>query len=295
MDEVLCGVYKVTSPVGKVYVGSSKNIARRFEDYKKLSCSKQIKLYNSLKKYGSKTHEFDILELCEDVNLYTRERYWQEYYNVLDRSEGLNCKYVQTDESRVVYSDETRDKVIKSLKAYNSALIDYKYQYDTDGNLVRVWKNWSEIREFSNYTASYIRYCIKGKFLTAYGFLWANEVTTYSTDVLEMAKLTKSDKLKGHTFNRGRKLSPEHIERLRITSTGKKHNKESKDKISSSKFLPVEQYTLEGKYIATYKSAKEAAESLGIGAQGISSCRTGRYCSYKGYIWKYQKTEINEK
>lgn len=44
----MIGIYKITSPSGKVYIGQSVNIERRFLDYKKSLKNTQIKLYNSI-------------------------------------------------------------------------------------------------------------------------------------------------------------------------------------------------------------------------------------------------------
>ena len=49
------------------------------------------------------------------------------------------------------------------------------------------------------------------------------------------------------------------------------------------------QYTLDGKLIAIYKSASEAARRLGIGFSGITSVARGntKLKTYKGFIWRY--------
>jgi len=39
----LAGVYKITNPNGRVYIGSSVNIHKRFNEYKKLRCVSQKK------------------------------------------------------------------------------------------------------------------------------------------------------------------------------------------------------------------------------------------------------------
>ena len=44
------GIYKITSPSNKIYIGKSNNINRRFKEYIKLRCKQQPKLYNSFKK-----------------------------------------------------------------------------------------------------------------------------------------------------------------------------------------------------------------------------------------------------
>ena len=50
---------------------------------------------------------------------------------------------------------------------------------------------------------------------------------------------------------------------------------------------PVNQYTLDGIYIATYKSIKEASRTTGTDQTGIVDCCKGRLKTSGGYIWKY--------
>ena len=67
--EIICGIYKITSPTGRVYIGESKDILKRWASYEKLNCEVQPKLHRSLIKYGVDEHTFEILELCEFENL----------------------------------------------------------------------------------------------------------------------------------------------------------------------------------------------------------------------------------
>jgi group I intron endonuclease len=108
------GIYKITSPSGKVYVGQSNDIGNRFSKYKGLHCYKQRKLYNSLKKYGVENHIFEIIEECAFEELNVRERYWQEFYDVLNPNKGLNLKLTQTDILPYIHSEETKAKMSKS-------------------------------------------------------------------------------------------------------------------------------------------------------------------------------------
>ena len=48
----MIGIYKITSPNNKVYIGQSVDIEKRLKRYKNLNCKKQSKIYNSLNKYG---------------------------------------------------------------------------------------------------------------------------------------------------------------------------------------------------------------------------------------------------
>jgi group I intron endonuclease len=88
---IIIGVYKITNPNGRIYVGQSNNINRRWNSYRRLNCKGQTSLYNSLLKYGIKNHIFEILEKCTVEQLNEREIYWGEYYNVLS-SHHLNNK-----------------------------------------------------------------------------------------------------------------------------------------------------------------------------------------------------------
>ena len=88
------GIYKVTSPSGKTYIGQSVDIERRFKHYANLNNIKgQIKVYHSMKKYGYENHTFEMIEECTLDELDSREIYWISYYqsNIigLNISEGL--------------------------------------------------------------------------------------------------------------------------------------------------------------------------------------------------------------
>ena len=72
----MIGIYKIQSPVGKIYIGQSTDIKKRWEYYKRLACKKQPKLYNSLNKYGSDNHIFEVIEECNIDQLDEREIYW---------------------------------------------------------------------------------------------------------------------------------------------------------------------------------------------------------------------------
>ncbi len=109
------GIYKITSPSGKIYIGQSVNINKRFKEYNKIyNCKSQIKLYNSLIKYGFDAHTFDIIEECSIEQLNERERYWQDYYDVLNN--GLNCKLTQIKDKSGKLSKETCNKKSLSMK-----------------------------------------------------------------------------------------------------------------------------------------------------------------------------------
>ena len=108
------GIYKITSPSGRVYIGQSINIERRFRYYKGVACKEQIKIYNSLLKYGVDAHIFEVLELCETEQLNNRERHYQDLYNSV--ANGLNLLYVKSEHFNGGHSEESKKKISDSLK-----------------------------------------------------------------------------------------------------------------------------------------------------------------------------------
>lgn len=115
----MIGIYKITSPSGRIYIGQSNNIEKRFKEYKKLYNKQQPRLYSSLYKYGYDNHIFEIIEKCEESELNIKERFWQDYYDVISK-QGLNCRLTTTDDKSGIISDDTKLKM--SLKKINRVL-----------------------------------------------------------------------------------------------------------------------------------------------------------------------------
>ena len=53
-------IYKITNPNNKIYIGCTIDFKRRLSEYRRLSMVGQVKLYNSLVKYGFDNHVFEI-------------------------------------------------------------------------------------------------------------------------------------------------------------------------------------------------------------------------------------------
>ena len=103
----MIGIYKITSPCLKVYIGQSINIENRFKSYQNPSnCKSQVKLYRSFLKYGVDKHVFEILELCEIEELNEKERYYQDLYSATGKS-GLNLLLTSSYGMSGKHSQET--------------------------------------------------------------------------------------------------------------------------------------------------------------------------------------------
>ena len=107
---IIIGIYKITSPSGRIYIGQSINIAERWGRYKGLQCKQQEKLYNSFLKYGVESHKFEIIHIMEVYNqeeLDTlEENYVLEFECV---TKGLNIRF--GGGSRGKHSAETKEKL----------------------------------------------------------------------------------------------------------------------------------------------------------------------------------------
>lgn len=92
----MIGIYKIENLInGKVYIGQSKNIKKRWTAHRTNAFnhnSKQydLALYRSIRKYGLENFSFMVLEetLIEDLD--NREKYWIEYYDSHNKEKGYN-------------------------------------------------------------------------------------------------------------------------------------------------------------------------------------------------------------
>jgi group I intron endonuclease len=112
-----CGVYLIISPTGGRYIGSSRNISKRWNRYKNLSCRNQPALLSSLKKYGPENHIFSIVFICEKKDLLFWERVFGDIYLALaDFEQGLNIRLPAYNDKPVALSSTFRKIVSENGK-----------------------------------------------------------------------------------------------------------------------------------------------------------------------------------
>jgi group I intron endonuclease len=104
---IISGIYKITNPEGKIYIGQSSNIEKRWKTYKRLEDVKtQPKLYESLKKYGWENHKWEILESCNND-----KNNKEEYYILLYNSYSLGLNSSNRSKGPSFQTNETRQKI----------------------------------------------------------------------------------------------------------------------------------------------------------------------------------------
>ncbi len=201
-NEVVCGIYKITSPSDRIYIGQSEDIKKRFSQYRFLSNSiNQVKLNRSFKKYGIKNHIFEIIENCEPNELLCKERYWQDFYDVLKG--GLNCILTACGEEKQVMSDETKQKIsltkkstpqTEAQKEYNKNKFGRKLpkhpewvknnsesikkaiiQTSLNGDFIKSWASAKDVQDELGFSRKAISRNLRGGTKTAFGYIWVYE------------------------------------------------------------------------------------------------------------------------
>jgi group I intron endonuclease len=134
----MIGIYKITSPSGKIYIGQTTNFSKRKSYYKNGAKPYQVRIYNSLEKYGYDAHTIEFIEECLVENLNERERYWQDFYDVIAEN-GLNCRLTATNDKSGFLSESSKNKLsIVKKKVVIDGEWREKFAYDWSG------KNHSE-------------------------------------------------------------------------------------------------------------------------------------------------------
>ncbi len=125
----IIGIYKITSPSGRIYIGQSINIEDRWSIYEKYSSiyKSQPKLNKSLLKYGYEQHQFEIIEECPESYLDELETWWKYYYGIQCVENGLNCSYWDKTPMRGrKQTKEAKQKISNSKKGKPSPKTTFK-------------------------------------------------------------------------------------------------------------------------------------------------------------------------
>jgi len=197
MKKITAGIYKITSPTGRIYIGQTWNIYGRWNQYfKNKGEGNQRKLFASFKKYGAKAHKYEIAYILpndysqEVINAY-EVFIWSQY-----KEAGFRMLNIREPGSNGKPSEETKQRISEAGKRW----------------YLRMTKEEKEVLFKKRGTAQ------KGKIISEEA----------------RKKLSVSNKGKPSP-NKGKKKSPEAIERNKHSHLGKKASEETKIKMSSSK------------------------------------------------------------
>lgn len=275
-------IYLITNKLNnKQYVGKTEyTIIDRWKEHKKnyKSLRDNMPIHKAMFKYGEGYFEICQLEECDNSLLNEREKYWIKYYNTYYN--GYNAtlggdgapKYEKTKIEEMWQSGKTiseieeltgadRHTVARILKLSGINTADFKrrsngravLQYSLDGKLVARYESITLAAEaMGKNNISNIKSCCERSHTSAYNYLWK-----YEDDQTPIEEFVRRQK-----------------------KTGKGIVKK------------VEQYSLNGEYIQTFNSCREAAKVIGAPYHvGINSCCLGKQKTAYGYKWKYKGEE----
>lgn len=272
----MIGIYKITNPKDKVYIGQSIRIEDRFKDYVKLRCKNQTKLLNSFNKYGVLNHTFEVLEECPESYLGELETWWKLFYNSVES--GLNFSYwdsapmrgrKHTEEAinkiRKRHTGSKRSEKTKQLMSENSGIkgkprSDYQKQRTRETNTGR--KLSEEHKQ--KLKVPVLQYDLEGNFIREWDSIKEAEGVLNTKGISNCC-----------------------VGRIKTTGGFIWKYKEDNPSLKIEKYVdpnkkPVTQYSLSGDFIKHFDSISEAIKVYG---KSIQHCVLKKQKTAYGYQW----------
>lgn len=159
----MIGIYKIENLInGKIYIGQSRNIEKRWTAHRTRPFNQNSKqydspLYRSIRKYGLENFSFIVLEETPIENLDNREKYWIEYYGSHNKEKGYNLTDGGNSAAFTILTRKQVDE-IKLLLETNMSQQDIADKYNVDQrsiSYINTGETWIEqgktypIRSFS--------------------------------------------------------------------------------------------------------------------------------------------------
>lgn len=110
-EKIICGIYIIESPTGRIYVGQSRNIYSRWRSHKRITTQLISK---SIQKYGVEKHKFLIVCECKLEELTQNEIKFYNHYKDLGYN-LLNTTAPKTTDS-FGHNEITKLKIAKGLR-----------------------------------------------------------------------------------------------------------------------------------------------------------------------------------
>lgn len=294
------GIYKITSPTNKVYIGQSWDLEDRRGDYKRLECKKQHKLFNSINKHGWDAHKFEVvMNVSENVTQQIFDQIEQAYMDHY-RANGFELLNIREAGSRGRHSEETKElmrlsqvgkvmspEAIAKIKASKTNPSE-KIRQNLSKAQKQLWSDPDHKSKMSEAHKAYIfteehketlkRSAKRGAEHPMFG-------KGLSKESIEKMKATKKAK--------GYKWSDETREKMKnrppISQEARKKIGEAHFGANSCKAKAIVQLTMEGEVVQEWDCISDAARALSISNSNIVRCLKGKSKSCIGHIWKYKE------
>ena len=311
-------VYEHISPSGKVYVGITSNVKRRWAANGYYYHLSDTVFSRALKKYGwdNFTHHIVLEGISAEEAKYT-EKYLIRWYKI----HGMSYNITDGGDGYVgEHSKEHIQHIVESRLANSNTdylVIDKNFNYiicETQPEAAK-YLGVSQ-RNIAHVLRQPIGYTCKKHYLWKHRKGAAVDIENIRTQIQNALDIRKQ-KMSAHTKAISAKMvAASKKERESLTSDERKqryqyehkkgwhHREETKQKISAAakgrnmskavtaskklSSVPVVQM-LNGMVINTFSSIREAARVLNVSAANISSCAKGKRRTVKGFNWMFKK------
>ena len=156
----ISGIYKITFPNKKVYIGLSSNIKRRLIEHNKTN--DDLPVHRAIKKYGKISESnVEILEVVPYIFLREKEKYWIAYYKSYLPENGYNLTLGGDGASPGIYNSSAKinqerlDNLIQDLIKNEIFIKDLAKKYDLSAEAI------SEINQGKRYYNKDLKYPLR--------------------------------------------------------------------------------------------------------------------------------------
>lgn len=118
----ICGIYKITNPTGKIYIGQSSDCNVRERIYRNYKGNDTSLIGYSIRKYGWDQHKFEVIHKCNLEELDTWEIHFITLYDTLLTRHGLNLKPGGSIGAGYKFTDEQRKQRSQQLRGENNPM-----------------------------------------------------------------------------------------------------------------------------------------------------------------------------
>ena len=158
--EIIIGIYKITNKInGKIYIGQSKNIFKRWSEHRYEAKNNDKPLYKAFRKYGIENFTFEIIEICNIEQLNEREIFWTKFYNSYNNGYNLTPGGDYSSKTqRIVKEEDVIQIRLRRLQAEGFSLVYKDYPYINENTFKKIWSGeyYSDIK-IPNFTKENIK------------------------------------------------------------------------------------------------------------------------------------------
>jgi NUMOD3 motif len=280
-------IYKITNPVGAIYIGQTVRPHIREGNYRTGNTKNQIKVGRSISKYGWDNHKFDIILKFdrEKLDIDKVEKLFIKFFNSYvynNEQYGMNLTIggLSGKEGQYV-TTETREKMSKVRKGVKKPISEEGKENIRKG-IKRYWENNRGIvsRKMKEETKQKIS--VKNKGI----------VKTFTTE---------------WRANIGLSMKKAYSEGRIISNKGMTHSEESKRRMSeaqlkvnregrrNSKTIKVVQLTKSGDFVKEWNSITEVSKAMNSGSIWMCCEKRPNFNTAKGYKWVYATEYYKQK